>query len=90
MRNRYDRTFLSILVSSDFSSCSGKRAFGFVVTRKVIVSCSVMSDSLQPPWTVAHQMLCTWDFPGKNTVVGSAAFLQGIFLTQGSNLGLLC
>ena len=34
-------------------------------------------------------MLCTWDFPGKNTGVGSDAFLQGIFLTQGSNLGLM-
>ena len=27
--------------------------------------------------------------PGKNTVVGCHSLLQGIFLTQGSNLGLL-
>ena len=29
--------------------------------------------------------LCTWDFPGKNTGVGSHFLLQGIFLTLGSN-----
>ena len=31
----------------------------------------------------------TWDFPGKNTVLGCHFFLQGILTTQGSNLGLL-
>ena len=30
-----------------------------------------------------------WDSPGKNTGVGCRALLQGIFLTQGSNLCLL-
>ena len=29
---------------------------------------------------------CPWDFPGKNTGVGWPFLLQGIFLTQGSNL----
>ena len=32
---------------------------------------------------------CPWDFPGKNTGVGCHSLLQGIFLTQGSNMGLL-
>ena len=32
---------------------------------------------------------CPWDSPGKNTGVGCHALLQGIFLTQGSNPGLL-
>ena len=41
-------------------------------------------------WTVAHRLLCPWDFPGKNTVVGCRALLQGIFPTQGSNPHLLC
>ena len=31
-----------------------------------------------------------WNFPGKNTGVGCHALLQGIFLTQGSKLCLLC
>ena len=34
------------------------------------------------------RLLCPWDFPGKSTGVGSHFFLQGIFLTQRSNLGL--
>ena len=38
------------------------------------------------PWTVASQ--APWDSPGKNTRVDCHFFLQGIFLTQGSNLGL--
>ena len=35
------------------------------------------------------RLLCPWDSPDKNTGVGCHAFLQGIFLTQGSNLALL-
>ena len=46
----------------------------------VCVSHSVMSD-FATPWTVAHQFLCPWDFPGKNTEVGCHFLLQGIFLT---------
>ena len=38
------------------------------------------------PWTVTH--LCPWDSPGKGTGLGCHALLQGIFLTQGSNLAL--
>ena len=43
------------------------------------------------PWTVARQdyWILPWDFPGKNTRVGSHSLLQGIFLTQGSNPDLL-
>ena len=35
------------------------------------------------------RLLCSWDFPGKNTGVGCHCLLQGIFLTQGSNPGSL-
>ena len=35
------------------------------------------------------RLLCLWDFPGKNTGEGCHFLLQGIFLTQGSNLHLL-
>ena len=34
------------------------------------------------------RFLCPWDFPGKNTEVGSHFLLQGIFPTKGSNPGL--
>ena len=36
------------------------------------------------------RLLCSWDSPDKNTEVDWHAFLQGIFLTQGSNLHLSC
>ena len=36
------------------------------------------------------KLLCPWDSPGKNTGVGCHGLLQGIFLTQGLNLHLLC
>ena len=34
------------------------------------------------------RLLCPWDFPGKSTGVGCHSLLQGIFPTQGLNLGL--
>ena len=33
-------------------------------------------------------MYCPWNSPGQNTGVGGCSLLQGIFPTQGSNLGL--
>ena len=41
------------------------------------------------PWTVAARLLCSWDFPGKNTGVGCHFLLLGIFPTQGLNPHLL-
>ena len=54
-----------------------------------VLSCSVMSDFLQPHGLKPTRLLCPWDFPGKNPGVGCHFLLQGIFLTQGSNLCLL-
>ena len=45
-----------------------------------------MSNSLQPHGLEPARLLCPWDLPGQNTVVGCHFLLQGIFLTQGSNL----
>ena len=60
-----------------------------VTTMCMCISCSVMSDSATP-WTVAHQApLCPWNSPGKNAGVASRSLLQGSFLTQESNPGLL-
>ena len=41
------------------------------------------------PWTVARQLLCLWNFQGKNPGAGCHFILQGIFPTQGSNPCLL-
>ena len=48
-----------------------------------------MSDSLRPHRQQPTRLLCPWDSPGKNTGVGCHFPLQRIFLTQGSNPGLL-
>ena len=50
---------------------------------------SVVSALLGPHGLSPARLLCPWDFPGKNTEAGSHSLLQGIFPTQGSNLGLL-
>ena len=46
-----------------------------------------MSDSLRPH-RLATRLLPPWDSPGKNSGVGCHFLLQGIFPTQGLNLGL--
>ena len=53
------------------------------------VSHSVESDSLQPHGLKPARVLHPWDSPGKKLGVGCRSLLQRIFLTQGSNLGLL-
>ena len=55
----------------------------------VSFSCSEVSESLQPHGLQPAGLLCPWDSPGKNTGVGCHFLHQGIFLTQGSNPGLL-
>ena len=41
------------------------------------------------PWTVAYQTPPSMGFPGKSTGMSCHSLLQGIFLTKGSNPGLL-
>ena len=48
-----------------------------------------MSDSLRAHGLEPTRLLCPWNSPGTNIGVGSHSLLQGIFLTQGSNPGLL-
>ena len=52
----------------------------------VAQSCPTLYDAMDcsPPGSSVHG-----DSPGKNTGVGYHSLLQGIILTQGSNLGLL-
>ena len=56
---------------------------------KMLFSRWVMSDCFVTAWMVAPRLLCPWDFPGKNTEVGSHSLLQGIFLAQRSDPDLL-
>ena len=55
----------------------------------VVVSRSVMSDSLQPHGLWPTRLLSPWNSSGKNTGVGCHFLLQGIFLTQELNPSLL-
>ena len=49
-----------------------------ILESEVAQSCPTLCDPIPRPW----------DFPGKDTAVGCHFLLQGIFLTQGLNLGL--
>ena len=48
-----------------------------------------MYNSLRPYGLQLAKLLHPWDFPGKKTRLSCHFLLQGIFLTQGSNSGLL-
>ena len=57
-------------------------AFSFNLSWKwKLLSCVQL---LVTPWTI-----CSWNFPGQNTGVGSLSLLQGIFSIQELNQGLL-
>ena len=47
--------------------------------------CVVYEETL----SISTRLLCLWDSPGQNTTEDFCSLLQGIFLTQGLNLGLL-
>ena len=59
-------------LSSEFQVVLISLQFYFVLSR------SVVSDSVTP-WTVACQLLCLWNSPGKNNGLGCHFLLQGIF-----------
>ena len=86
--------------SSNSLQCGGLgRDHSWDRTEKLIPCCVTLGKS-QPLWAYLKvkvkslsrvdslRLLCPWDSPGKNTGVGCHFLLQGIFLTQGSNLGL--
>ena len=56
---------------------------------EVVLSHSVVSDSLWPHEQYPARLLCPWDSPGKNTGAGCHFLLHGIFPTQGLKLHLL-
>ena len=45
------------------------------------------TNSLRSHGLQLTRLLCQWDSPDKNTDISNHSLLQGIFLTQGSNLG---
>ena len=65
------------------------KATGWLHWWLCMLSRSVVSNSLWSCGLSPTRLLCPWKFPSKNTGVGCHFLLQGIFLTQGSNLHLL-
>ena len=61
------------------------RRCAYVCTRAQLCPILLRPHGLQPA-----RVLCPWNFSGKNIGVGVHFLLQGIFPTQGLNLGLLC
>ena len=57
--------------------------------RKSKCSCSVVSSSLQPHGLQPAGLLCPWDSLDKKPGIGCHFLLQGNFLIQGLNPGLL-
>ena len=88
--------FSSSKITAD-GDCSNEIKRGLLLGRKAMInldsilkvlvtqSCPTLCDPILKP----TRLLCPWDFPGKDTGVGCHFLLQGIFPTQGSNLGLL-
>ena len=54
----------------------------------VAQSCPTLCEPMDcsPP---GPRLLCPWDSPGKNIEVSCHSVIQGLFLIQGQNLGLL-
>ena len=53
-----------------------------------VLSCSIMSQLFAIPCNVGHQAPLSLEFSRQGNEVGSHSLLQGIFPTQGLNLGL--
>ena len=51
----------------------------------VCVLAAQLCPTLWDPMDWATRPFCPWDFPGKNSRVGSHSFFQGIFPIQGLN-----
>ena len=70
----------------------GSTRCGAGTKERVGLCCCLVAKScptLRPHRLQPARLLCPWGSPGKNPGVGCHALLQGVFLTQGSNLRLL-
>ena len=75
-------------VAWPLSSRDEQRHLPSELSRSVKVLAIQWCLTLRPHGLWPSSFLCPWNSPGKNTRVGCPSLLQGIFPTQGSNLGL--
>ena len=78
------------VIFSDCSLTMSKTAESKTSDKGGLLSSSVTSDSLGLFGLQPTRLLCPWDFSGKSTGMSCHFLLQGIFLTQGLKLHLLC
>ena len=71
-----------------WSWCNNNR-IKCTISKVVVASLLSRVQILQPYVLEPARLLCAWNSPSKNTGMGYLFLLQGIFQTQGSNLGLL-
>ena len=79
-----DNTFITSSVQNLALPVFLFKYISFNMCVKVIQSHLTLFDPMEPT-----RLLCPRDSPGRNTGVGYHALLQGFFLTQGLNPGLL-
>ena len=73
--------------TSDSWDCNALKFSGFSIINTQ--ACMLSHFSRVQLFATPPGFLCPWNSPGKNTWVDCHALLQGIFLTQGSNLFVL-
>ena len=81
---------LWVLLRHRLAFVTGPQNAGLAFTSLFLIVCACSVVSSVTPWMVAHQTPLSMGFSGKNSGVGCHFLLQEIFLTQGSNLRLLC
>ena len=98
------RIYLSPKLAAYFDTCYYKGESTLAELLKTCTSCcqtalpvglsqccpSLAINCMQSSGLQTARLLCSWNFPGKNTGVACHFLLQGIFLTHGLNLCLLC
>ena len=75
--------------TNTFSLWQAEGPILYTLRSTCVLSCSVVSHSLQPFGLYPVRFLRPWDCSGKNTEVGYHFLVQALFPIQGSNLGLL-
>ena len=99
----YISHYIYIYITCTYTMCvqTGSCITVYIATRTTLIyvythtlSCccfisSAVSDSLRPYELQPARLRCPWHSLGKSTRVGCHTLLEGIFLTQGLNPGLL-
>ena len=76
-------------INTDMRNCNCQENRSIIILSQKDYNTFMKVKVAQSCLTLCDPMDCPWNSPGQNTGVGSLSLLQGIFLTQELNLGLL-